>query len=1152
MIGLTIRRDLHGRALSRRVLLTIPSRNADNKDVNRRRSDQLWKIWFFVAVLLTVVYFVAPESRESKLLLYNGTGLLSVLVVLHGVRRNKPAQRAPWIWFASGLGSFLVADICYYVLELVSENGPPFPSIADLFYLAMYPLVIVGLTKMHRSVPTDKADSSFVVAAIVGVAMVGALWILFVDTVIGSAALGKAALITQLAYPIMDVALIAVAARLVVKFHLKNPPLALILAAVSALAVADTAYGVYNTNGEFQTGTFIDGFWLAFYVLFGVASLHPASFASVAPIKQVEGRLTARQFAVMFVAAMSVLFIDLLWGGQQDRLVTIIVSGTLISLILGRVLTLTKALEQSRDRMHAEARHDSLTGLANRGVFTERTAAVLLDQPDKSVTVLFIDLDDFKTINDSLGHQAGDLLLVEVAARLTRSMRPGDMVARLGGDEFAVLIESALGPEDVVSVARRILDTLAELIDVGPRSVPAMCSIGVASGCGHETDVDTLLRNADVAMYLSKRRGKGRYELFDAEMHAEAMERLDLQSDLRHALARNQFVLNFQPIFDLRTGRVTQTEALLRWHHPVRGLIPPDRFIPLAEESGHIIEIGAWVLQEACAQTAKWRAIEGCENLGVTVNLSMRQMQDHSLLHTLRHALRESGLPPSNLVFEITETMLALDIDRTTGILAQLKATGVKLAIDDFGTGYSSLSYLRTFPIDAIKIDRSFINELHQSPTAPALIAAIVNLARALGTYTVAEGIELAEQSLELRTLGCDRGQGFYYCRPTTAAQLETLLRKHSRTEVEPLAAWRRSTEEAQRRSYTTEIRIGIGEISVVASEIDEIDNDLHVPVMASWPWLRHWCGSFTEWTPYMIGVRSKGSGRLVGCALLARRERANESALVAMGAGSSLCTVLRAADDDASTALADAIAAFLAEIPGVWSLEIEQVHDLDPTLLRLSEVLDHSQVLPEMRVPRVMFSDDHRLDLILSASMRKQLRRAAARLDADGLTISVAFDRGPAITPELIDEVEAVHISRDRFARRDSDLDGPAARAFWRTIVEGRQQGCEVEIGSLRLDGQLAAYVVALLDRGSYRVFDGRMDTTFADYSPGRLVEAAALDRALKDPRFTVLDWMSGVAAEKLLTTNAAEGRARLVASSRNRVFQTPGRHHREREFAH
>ncbi|HEX3089410.1 MAG TPA: EAL domain-containing protein, partial [Ilumatobacteraceae bacterium] len=850
----------------------------------RPRPGQLWKIWFCLATLLTVIYFAVPDSRESKLLLYNGTGFLAILAVLYGVRRNKPAQRAPWFWFAAGLSSFLLGDICYYVLELVSPNGPPFPSIADVFYLAMYPLVIVGLTKMHRSVSTDKADSSFVVAAIVGVAMVGALWILFVDTVLAGEANSNAALITQLAYPMMDVALIAAAARLVVKLHLRNPPLALILAAVCSLAVADTAYGIYNASGEFTTGMFIDGFWLGFYVLFGVASLHPASAISVTPIQPVEGRLTVRQFAVMFIAAMSVLFIDLFWGDAHDRLVTVVVSGTLIPLILGRVLTLTRALEQSRDRMHAEARHDALTGLANRGVFTERTAAVLRDQPTKSVSVLFIDLDDFKTINDSLGHQAGDTLLIEVAARLTRSMRPGDMVARLGGDEFAVLIESAHGHDEVISVARRILDTLAELIDVGPRSVPAMCSIGVASGFGHETDVDTLLRNADLAMYLSKRRGKGRYELFDAEMHADAMDRLDLQGDLRHALAQNQFVLNFQPIFDLRTGRVMQTEALLRWHHPVRGLIPPDRFIPLAEESGLIIEIGAWVLREACAQTAKWRSIEGCEDLGIAVNLSMRQMQDHSLLHTLRHALRESGLPASTLVFEITETMLALDIDRTTGILAQLKAIGVKFAIDDFGTGYSSLSYLRTFPIDAIKIDRSFINELHRSPTAPALIAAIVNLAGALGTYTVAEGIELAEQSIELRALGCDRGQGFFYCRPTTAAQLETLLREHGRTEADPLTAWRRSSEESQRRPYNTEIRVGIGEINAAAGEIEEIDSQLHVPVMASWPWLRQWCETFIDWTPYMVGVRRKNGGRLVGCAFLAMREQADETVFVAMG----------------------------------------------------------------------------------------------------------------------------------------------------------------------------------------------------------------------------------------------------------------------------
>jgi CelD/BcsL family acetyltransferase involved in cellulose biosynthesis len=261
------------------------------------------------------------------------------------------------------------------------------------------------------------------------------------------------------------------------------------------------------------------------------------------------------------------------------------------------------------------------------------------------------------------------------------------------------------------------------------------------------------------------------------------------------------------------------------------------------------------------------------------------------------------------------------------------------------------------------------------------------------------------------------------------------------------------------------------------------------------------------------------------------------------MGNGSSLHTSLRATDDEAAAALADAIIAALNELPGVWSLDLEQVADLDPTMLRLADNLEHAQVLPELRVPRVLFTADHRIDTILSKSMRKQLRRAQTKIANDGLRMDIAFDRGKAINSELIDEVEAVHVSRDRAARRNSDLDRPAEREFWRRVVEASRHDWEVEIASLRLNGQLAAYVVSLLDGDTYRVYDGRMNTELAHYSPGRLVESATLERAINDPRFHLLDWMSGVAAEKLLVSNGAEGRARLVATSGSRFVRQPVR---------
>ena len=1096
-----------------------------------------WRVWIALAGVLTAIYFIAPNTSETKLVLYNGTGLLAVISILIGIKRNDIRPRAPWYLFAAGLGSFLVADICYYVLELVSgENGPPFPSIADFFYLMMYPLVVIGLTLLLRTTAPGRNGTTFIDAFAVGIAVLGVLWVLFVDDVVAAGS-NMPALVTQLAYPVGDVALLAVAARLVIKVHLSYKPFAFITAAIASLVIADVNYGILNTKGEFTTGMYVDLFWLGFYVMFGAAALHPDAAREPHTVENAEGRLTPRQITIMFVATLAVPLVDLFWGVPMDRPVTITASALLSLLILVRVYALTRELEHGRDRLHHEATHDALTGLCNRTLFAEETAAAIRLADHEALAVLFIDLDDFKTVNDSMGHEAGDELLREAARRLETCARPGDVVARLGGDEFAVLLRSAKDRNDVVSVARRILDALDEPIDLSTRAVRIGCSIGIAVDLDDDLAVETLLRNADVAMYLSKARGKGRYEFFEASMHEEAVERLDLKADLERAVTENEFFLHYQPIFDLQTGRVVHAEALVRWRHPDRGVIAPDRFIPLAEENGQIVPIGSWVLREACMQASRWRRIPGCEEVGISINLSMRQLQDDQLFRVVTAALKDSGLPASLVTLEITESMLAVDAEHTQAILEQLKTIGVKLAIDDFGTGYSSLSYLRAFPVDSIKIDKSFIKELHNSTTTAALIEAMVNLSTALGATTVAEGIEYSEQATILRRLGCSKGQGFYYCRPLSGAALTSLLREHTSDDIEPLEAWRRASEHAQQRVFETEIRLGLSEIAAVSTEMDDLCRQLKVPVMGRWAWQRNWAESFHSWKPVFIGVRAADSGALKAFALLASIERAEGTSLVAVGHGSSICSILPAHDEAASEALATAVARYLADLPGTWSLDLEQLPELDRTAHALVDRLENAQLLPELRVPRVMFSAEHRLETILSKSMRKQLRRAHKKITDAGLDMTIAFDRGRAITSELIDEVEMVHVSRDRVSRRQSDLDRPAEREFWRRVAEGSLDNLwEVEIASLRFDGELAAYVVALLDGDVYRVYDGRMNTEWQDYSPGRLVEAAALQRALLDPRFHLLDWMSGVAAEKLLAANVAEARTRLVATSGSR----------------
>jgi diguanylate cyclase (GGDEF)-like protein/PAS domain S-box-containing protein len=436
-----------------------------------------------------------------------------------------------------------------------------------------------------------------------------------------------------------------------------------------------------------------------------------------------------------------------------------------------RDITEQKTLE---DQLRRQAFHDELTGLPNRALFTDRLehAISFLGPGIAPIAVLFVDLDDFKMVNDSLGHDSGDRLLVEAGKRIEKCLRPIDTVARLGGDEFAVLMED-VDPEAPAEAATRILGALREPLQLHRQTLTISASIGIVTAHSPKQTVMELLRNADLAMYAAKDKGKARFEVFRPKLQRAVTTRLRLKADLEHALEDGQFRLRYQPIVDLANDRLVGMEALLRWHHPRRGEVLPAEFIGVAEESGSILALGRWVLHEACRQARIWQS-EGLtpEPMGMSVNVSARQLEDAGLANDVSNALAASGLDPALLTVEITESVLMHDTKLTQQSLHRLKSLGVKLAIDDFGTGYSSLSYLRRFPIDGIKLDRSFIEAIDTDREEADLVGSIISLSNRLKLETVAEGVERWSQLARLRQLGAHFAQGFYLSAPLTPDEM--------------------------------------------------------------------------------------------------------------------------------------------------------------------------------------------------------------------------------------------------------------------------------------------------------------------------------------------------------------------------------------------
>ena len=740
-----------------------------------------WQILLAAIPVLSTVYLLLPESSAARTVAYPVFGLIAMVAVLVGVHRRRPVRAGSWWLIALGLALLSIGDITYSALAFGGQEVG-YPSLADLGYLSGYLAFILGSFGLMRGRVAGGDRTPVIDAAILAAGAGSLFWIGIVQPNL-QGVVDPVAAAVSLAYPTADLLLLALGLRVLLTPDARPRHLQLYLAGIAFYFISDVIYAMAVLNESYAQVQIIDVGWIAGVLLVGVAALHPSAGAPVASVASSEARLSRFRLALLVIAALVAPILLIIHGLREgdDFVVGLMMEWTILfALVLVRLTTTVDELAASlrlRRRLQVDlayqAHHDPLTKLANRLLFEMRLGEAMARAPEMTA-LIFIDLDDFKAINDSMGHAAGDDLLRILAGRLIGGLRGTDLGARLGGDEFAILVEGSPDAAVARAVAERALAILRAPVTVAGHPLWVHASAGVAMGAAGSTATD-LMRDADIAMYQAKSLGKDRVEAYEAEMHSRVVLSSALRTELAEAIASHAFVVHYQPIINLETGHVAGAEALVRWDHAVRGLLGPMDFIPYAEASGLIHDLGRWILSEACRTAASWPARSDGERFSISVNLAPSQLLGAGLIDDVAEILATWGLPPDRLILEVTETAL-VDLEHSHEALRRLRALGVRLALDDFGTGYSTLSYLAALPLSIVKVDRRFTAAIGHGKRDAALLDGILGLCNALGLATVGEGVELPSQLKGLRSRGCQFGQGYLLGRPGPAAQFEAQI----------------------------------------------------------------------------------------------------------------------------------------------------------------------------------------------------------------------------------------------------------------------------------------------------------------------------------------------------------------------------------------